>query len=340
MTDFTVTDSEKSDFVPLRVCKDYLRSNSGQFCKKSEYNKIDKKYINPNLDIYSDKRKQDKKPPLSYFSIKDFYGYLFDTKQSGFHRFALDGYHHIPYVHRFMQAYRNGLLAKLHQLNDWYQRNPVPVTMVTFTTYQTGISFVDQLFLLKDSYRKINKVIRKFGKINYFWVLEPHKSGYIHMHCLYFTLFTDEQKDKINNLWASSYHAGDSKHGVIFEGTIKPSQTLSNVSNYLMKYIGKTFTDQSPGQLQFNTLLWALSKCSDYPGVRMIGSSRELSKIMSWRKEPRDPNKTEFIETYLTHPYSDSAKSISYNNKMTPFTRTYLKNAIHKSIADLNFDID
>jgi len=278
-------------------------------------------------------------PKKSYNSFKqsDFLRYLHDTKRTKFVAYSLSGVRILPYIHRWSIPYRNMILAKLYRLSDWYDTHVSNVTMLTFTTYQKNITYPDQLMLLKKSFNKIRQTISKFeGNSQYFWILEHHKSGYAHMHCMYFRFFSQVEQQTIRSLWSDKYGAGSAAHGVNFSGQIKQQTSIGSLKAYLMKYLSKTFYDESPGQLLFNFNVWAMQQSDDYPGIRLLGSSRAVSAIMKFPGEVLDKNKSEFIETHVVFPESN-CKLNSNNQHMSPFTRNYLVGSINKKINDLNF---
>lgn len=204
----------------------------------------------------------------------------------------------IEYKHRWTQSYRRGWLAKLYQLDTWFQKNPGPVTMLTLTTYQDGeyskkmcngksISREESFVLLKEGWKLLSMIIRKeLGySPDYLTIMEPHGSGYPHMHIPIFCVISPELRTKITRLWADKYQFGSAEHGINFE--VRETQdNIKNIRNYLMKYLAKGFLNNSSkfgdaglsvGELIFNTLIWKYK-------YRIFGSSRKLSQIMKYHK--------------------------------------------------------
>nr|WP_011167199.1 pML-orf1 [Methanohalophilus mahii]AAR99343.1 pML-orf1 [Methanohalophilus mahii] len=199
----------------------------------------------------------------------------------------------MPYVHRFTNIYRRGILAKFYQLENYLKRNPQPITMITLTTYQDSqysvkkighkVDHEQALEMLVDGFRKLRELITnricEGHTPDYFWILEPHESGYPHMHLCYLEEFTEGEQEHIKSIWADKYGAGEQ---VDFSFR-KPEDTVRSIRNYLMKYMSKGFLDSGskysstkmkPAQLVFNALL-KKSK------ARMWGCSRHLSKVMA-----------------------------------------------------------
>jgi hypothetical protein len=208
-----------------------------------------------------------------------------------------------PYMHRWKPEYMKARLAKLYKLEEWANQHPLPVTMLSFTTYHDslyarrsigrGYSIEDSWAVLKVGFRKSTVLIRNKIRKNvpYLWVVEPQpESGYPHIHAGFFTEFTDYEQKRLQNHWANVVKAGSFKHGLefSFDKTHKPGEIFS-MRNYLMKYMAKTFVesipDWSPEELVFNAI--AL-----HDGYRLFGSSNDLAKVM---ERPKQQNSSSFI---------------------------------------------
>ena len=191
-------------------------------------------------------------------------------------------------------------IAKLYLLDKWAAENPLPLTLLTFTTYhdsayahrKTGrrYSIEESWHILNTGFRKASLIIRNRIRpgVSYFWIVEPHpKSGYPHIHAGFFTEFTDAEIDRLKNHWAQVVKAGDKKHGLdISLKTRHKSGEMASLRNYLMKYLAKTFhatiPDWSPEELVFNAIAWK-------KGYRFFGCSRDLSQAMK-RTVKEHPN--------------------------------------------------
>jgi hypothetical protein len=196
-----------------------------------------------------------------------------------------------PFIHRWKPEYMRSRMAKFYLLDDWAKVNPLPLSMLTFTTYhdsayakrKTGRKYPieDSWDLLKNGFWKASLLIRnKIRKgVPYFWVVEPQpESGYPHIHAGYFTEFTKDEQNRMKNHWANIVKAGDYKHGLdfAFDQNYQNGE-VSSLRNYLMKYLAKTFVETiphwSPEELVFNAIAWR-------KGYRFFGCSRDLSKAM------------------------------------------------------------
>jgi hypothetical protein len=204
-----------------------------------------------------------------------------------------------PYMHRWKPEYMKARIAKFYLLDDWAKNNPLPLSLLTFTTYHDsayarrkrgkGNTIEESWDILKKGFRKSSLLIRnKIRKgVPYFWIAEPQpESGYPHIHAGYFTEFSVAEKDRLKNHWSRILKAGDYKHGLdfSFEQSHK-SGDVKSLKNYLMKYLAKTFIetipDWSPEELVFNAIAWK-------QGYRFFGCSLDLSHAM---KRPAKDNR-------------------------------------------------
>jgi hypothetical protein len=196
--------------------------------------------------------------------------------------------------HRWTTAYRKKLLAKLYTLDDYIQENPSAVTLLTLTVYQDGaysehvngkkFTIPESFELLKKSWKKLSMMLRVLlPGTEYIWIVEPHESGYPHLHVVLFTDVTIGMQERIKTLWSAKYQAGSFDHGADFE-IRRPDQAIESLRNYLMKYIAKGFisTDSRYGgdgwtasELVFNACVWE-------GGYRTFQPSRGLQKTMGW----------------------------------------------------------
>ena len=242
--------------------------------------------------------------------VSDFKKYIDDTSKMEFHFDFLNKNTleetsvTVPYVHRWHPVYRDRVLARFYKLQEWWisQEQP-PVTMMTLTTYQgpserhsgdTSLEVkghvvsIDESFkILQSSWRKLYKVLRGriIGKLfDYVLILENHVSGYPHMHVLLFCVLEDWQKERVVKLWCDKYQAGSREHGACFSDVhtemrgepMKTRDDINFIGFYLLKYMGKSFTEpgeMTKGQLIFSAYLWKR-------GYRQYTTSRNLSKIM------------------------------------------------------------
>jgi hypothetical protein len=219
--------------------------------------------------------------------VLSFVGYLATTSGYYFHvkgrklSNGEDTDHSIPYIHRWTEIYRKSIIAKLYKLEASIGEEQTNVTMITLTVYQRGMSPVTCLKNLKKAYRALIDVLRHtYGTTDYFWILEPHKTGYAHMHLIYWRILSETEQDHVRNLWECKYQAGKEGVGVSFslprasENGVYEAGSIAKVRSYLIKYLSKgLYKKFEPAEILFNAVLWSTK-------TRMWGCSRNFSKIM------------------------------------------------------------
>jgi len=216
-----------------------------------------------------------------------------------------------PYIHRWKPEYMKARIAKFYKLDEWGKNNPLPLTLLTFTTYHNsayarrergrGYTIETSWKALKIGFRKASLLIRNKIRagVPYFWIVEPQpESGFPHIHAGYFTVFTDAEKDRLKNHWSRVLKVGDYKHGLDFSfEQMHKSGDVKSLRNYLLKYLSKTFVetipDWTPEELVFNAIGWK-------HGYRFFGCSRDLSNAMK-RPSKSDPNYT-WLTTTMHRP--------------------------------------
>jgi hypothetical protein len=225
----------------------------------------------------------------------------------------------MEWIHRWTETYRKAVQAKFYQLESWLKSNPCPVTMLSLTTYQDGlystkitgdiVSIPASFDLLKSSWKRLRMALRQYlPNCNYVWIMEPHKTGYPHLHVIIFGEVSEKAQQAIRRLWSKNYKAGSANHGVDFS-VKSPEESIRSIKNYLLKYLGKTFTSTGskfgtidtwgPGELVFNALVWKNK-------WRLFGASRDLCKIMAHQKE-KDENRKWFATEFVN---ADGQKNI------------------------------
>jgi len=187
--------------------------------------------------------------------------------------------------------------------------------MLTLTTHQRNLCYEEQMELLQVSYTNLMKSIRRIYEashapiersydnpsgrlskrritadmppLNYIRILEPHKSGYAHLHILLLTEFTDSDMNHIRNLWADKYNAGE-KAGMDF--SVREQNTLKSPIAYIMKYLSKTLSSgtMSPFEQIHAATIYQLEHDPNARGVRLFSVSRGLSKIMKCDQRDED----------------------------------------------------
>lgn len=246
--------------------------------------------------------------PISEWNlIRDFKRYIQTTARCTFRIYgtryedglAADDDRTIGYIHRWTPVYRSAVIAKFYLLEQYCKAHPTRYTMMTLTTAQDGdysvslrggVTTIEESFkLLKEGFRGLTKWIRKHHPgLEYVWMLEPHKTGYPHMHVIFLGHIPEPSQAAIKALWSEKYIIGSYDNGVKF--TTPPIQSIRN---YLVKYIRKTLhggktgskyeasTDGwTKGELLFNAVMW-------HNGYRLWGASAPLSRVMARPDAPQ-----------------------------------------------------
>jgi len=228
----------------------------------------------------------------------DFVGYLDQCEQKGF---MIKGYDtktgkmlNLPmsYNNRWGPVRRRELSDKLERLNFWFEmQEDRPCTMITLTCYHEGKTISQAWHELNKSRGKLLKLIANYyGNVDYFWVPEPHKSGYVHYHLAVFAQVDNTKKDKngegiedkFRRLWSKKYETGSHTFGLDFSHK-KGDSKIQHLKNYLSKYLEKGFLMKSwsTGMLLFNTHLWET-------GFRMYGASKNIRSMMNITDDDND----------------------------------------------------
>lgn len=215
-----------------------------------------------------------------------------------------------PLCNRWHPRRRTAWIARMCQLSVWYEANRIDgCTLISLTGYQDGLSIYETWDQINESRGKLLKILRKYlGKIDYFWVVEPHTengTGYPHYHLAVFAEVDNHIKDsngegmedKLRRLYSEEWGTGSHTYGLDFQ-VMKGDSSIKDLKNYLMKYISKGYINTkgwSQGEFIFNAHLYGASH-GWYPEkekkiYRLIGMSRNLSKIL----KPEDDEEKEQI---------------------------------------------
>lgn len=246
---------------------------------------------------------------------KDFLRYLEETEETTIEVLQKNENNELrtlelPYLHRWSETRQRQVLARFYKLEEWYNANPHPVTFITLTTRQTCFDrYEEQYNYLRDAYQRLRLNIKKMkGTVNYIWVIEPHKSGFVHIHMMFFCTFTTDEKERLMSLWCDKYGIGVRQAQDVREIEI---DRVKYLRTYLFKYLAKTWqkgTMQDDHLLTHNAVLWSMGRReSIFRGMRSYGTSQELTKIMKLDK-PLTVGEWETIRTSM-------GESVLYENK-------------------------
>lgn len=160
----------------------------------------------------------------------------------------------LPYNHRWTAEYRKMLYAKLKDaeraLDRIFGAGPTPTTLMTLTARQTDekgnprppIDVLEDLMDGWDDFRKaVRRALPDWVRTEYLKVVEPHESGYPHLHVVIFGIATPTLQEKIDDLWVDKYGIGGADaHENAVELARGRTAQLQNPAQYLMKYLSKT----------------------------------------------------------------------------------------------------
>jgi hypothetical protein len=247
---------------------------------------------------------------LGQSTCLEFVDYLIACEQKGF---IIKGYdtregkfvtRPFDYDNRWSPARRKWLAEKLKRLEYWFEQQvDRPVTMITLTSYHEGTSIPGAWAELNKSRKKLlDLVAYYFDSPDYFWVVEPHKSGYVHYHLAVFAEVDNNTKDKhgkgiedkFRDLWSRKYKTGNHTYGLDFSQK-KDDSKINHLKHYLSKYLEKGFLldKWTVGMLKFNAYLWDT-------GFRMYGASTHIREIMNIPVEKQ--NQIVWLETKMQAP--------------------------------------
>lgn len=195
--------------------------------------------------------------------------------------------------YRNSESYKKYVIKKMYKLMEGIKELPKEqqgVTMVTFTSYQRvdnrGVDYIHQYQTLQKYKNRLHDTIRKDHKgIQYTFVTEAHKTGYLHFHIVYNCTFTEEEMERYKRLWSQKYGVGSYEHGIDFQyndNTLSEQTTearrngYDNVTSsisYLIKYTHKSITAENQNtpfyQFLSDAVIWYVSRNRNgYRGMR------------------------------------------------------------------------
>jgi hypothetical protein len=275
-------------------------------------------------------------PLQKYYDLsKQFCEYLDLCEQKGF---VVHGYdyakgeihnHFLEYENRWSPGRRGELSDKLDRLEYWFgMQMDRSVTMITITSYHEGMTIQQQWNELSKSRGKLLKLLAfYFDSPDYFWVVEPHKKGYVHFHLAVFADVSNNKKDKygegiedkFRRLWSKKYKTGNHTYGLDFSQK-KGDEKLRSLKKYLSKYLQKGFLldKWTPSLLVFNACLWDT-------GFRMYGASKNVSHIMNIQDEK--DNSIVWLETKINDVKKDTqpdGTEYTYEEERIVWYRQYI----------------
>jgi len=252
-------------------------------------NKIIQTNSNQNISLSERERKL----------VKKFSGYLNGIENTRIIAVSNYNYFDMPYTTRWSPEYKRKMIAKMYAVEEYCKRSGKSVvTLLTLTGYQGGeasinakgkITTREELFGdsqvksgLKGGWRLLSNLIAKIcPNLEYIWVMEPHKSGYPHMHVAVLGYIPKEMQERLTRLWSEKYHIGSAEHGIDFS-VKNVNESIQSIRNYLMKYISKGIGADgsktwSPEEWIYHAIAWKHHH-------RYIGMSRSISRYCTAHK--------------------------------------------------------
>ena len=222
----------------------------------------------------------------------------------------------VPHTHRWDADYRRKTYARLkaaerHVTAKWGEE--VPTTMITLTAPHNDARgdarpFTAVLDDIKQGMDKARHVIRRETEgieTEYLAVLEPHATGYPHIHILVFGVASPSLGEKVADYWANRYVEGASRDAQDVTTARGRSAQLESPAAYLMKYLSKSLAREGSdetadrenlpsiaGYEEFSALMWA-------SGKRTYSMSEGLSRAVKDSKPETEetPGEWEYIGT-------------------------------------------
>jgi len=203
----------------------------------------------------------------------------------------------MPYIHRFTEIYMRSLAAKMYKLEEWHKETQKPVTLITLTTSHRGKDIYEAFDDLKNGWFHLYKHLQlKYPKFDYYYIFEPHKTGYPHIHVMIFEDIPNDVLNEFKTLWSKKWNLGSYNHGLDGDNRNEDGvkEDISSLRNYLMKYLSKSImayssnvndknVEMTPAIFVFHSVAWDGK-------YRLWGCSRALSKVMRPEKKECDDN--------------------------------------------------
>lgn len=226
--------------------------------------------------------------------VREFDGYLSSVERGEIDVFTSEGLYRIPYKTRWSPEYRKSMIGKMYGVEEYLKKSSRSgvVTLLTLTGYQGGelsrdvkgrvVSRLELFAEMRRGWELLSSLIRRVSKgLEYVWVMEPHKSGYPHMHVAIFGYVPKELQDRLCWLWSEKYQIGSAEHGIDF--SVKSvKESIQSVRNYLMKYITKGIGGE--GKRTWSAEEWVYHALARKYHHRYIGMSMSISRYCTARR--------------------------------------------------------
>jgi len=221
--------------------------------------------------------------------IMSFEEYLRATSKIHYQMIARSSEGHLVflekgYKHRWSIEYKRDLLRRFYLLRDWHIEQFVKKsTLFTLTTYQKGLTHREQLRLLRKAWDSVIDLLghefKRLGlpKPEFVKIIEAHKSGYAHIHCILFADIPFETQMKLRRLYAVNYNAGSFEHGLDFSSGTKE---IDHIIAYVLKYITPDPLHAQGDWILQNTIYEAWHDEENPERYRTVTFSRGISRYI------------------------------------------------------------
>jgi len=161
--------------------------------------------------------------------------------------------------------------------------------MLTLTVGQTDSdgnalpweTVLDRLLDSWDTFRMaLDRAIPDFLDYEYLRMVEPHKSGYPHIHVAIFGVALPGLESTVRELWVEKYGAGEEWAQSVDAKTGRSAQQLESPAAYVMKYLSKT-TVRKSGEHHDDGPFKAFAAGLWVTGKRQLSMSEGLSQAAS-----------------------------------------------------------
>jgi hypothetical protein len=226
--------------------------------------------------------------------VREFDGYLSNVERSEILNLTSKGSYRLPYKTRWSPSYKKDMMTKMYGVDEYLQKcsRSNLVTLLTLTGYQGGklsqkvkgkvVNKTELFKEIKQGWRLLSNLLTKVSPgLEYVWIMEPHHSGYPHMHVALFGYVSKELQDRLRRLWSEKYCVGSAEHGIDF--SVKSmKESIRSIRNYLMKYITKGIGGEGRGK--WSAEEWVYHALAWKHHHRYIGMSRSISRYCTARK--------------------------------------------------------
>lgn len=146
----------------------------------------------------------------------------------------------------------------------------IPAVMVTLTYDHKKRTLIEAWKnIAKDLHAFRKKLFYEIGKVPYMWVIEAQKSGYPHIHMLFFGkeyIFDngtwEDYRNREAGITTDKSIQSMWTYGFTSVNRTEEGKEVKNPIHYVMKYVRKTWNDWNEETVLTKSMLWAFNKRS------------------------------------------------------------------------------